>query len=137
MKSNLLVIFDLDGVLIESRDVHYDSLNIALSRVGPNYVITRDEHLSRYDGLGTTTKLKMLTQDKGLPESKHQQIWEDKQVATLRILSEFPKNYVAIDIMQTLKERGWKIAVASNAIRENVLEMHCLPRCDASKHYNY
>lgn len=121
MKSNFLVIFDLDGVLIESRDVHFDSLNIALSRIDPKYVITRDEHLSRYDGLGTTTKLKMLTVDKGLPESVHQKIWEDKQDATLKILAEFPKNYVAIDIMQTLKERGWKIAVASNAIRETVI----------------
>ena len=121
MKSNSLVIFDLDGVLIESRDVHYDSLNIALSRIDPKYVITRDEHLSRYDGLGTTTKLKMLTLDKGLPESTHQKIWKDKQEATLKILAEFPKNYVAIDIMQTLKERGWKIAVASNAIRDTVI----------------
>jgi HAD superfamily hydrolase (TIGR01509 family) len=121
MKSNFLVIFDLDGVLIESRDVHYDSLNIALSRIDPKYVISRDEHLSMYDGLGTTTKLKMLSQNKGLPESNHQQVWEDKQEATLKILSEFPKNYVAIDIMQTLKERGWKIAVASNAIRDTVI----------------
>ena len=121
MKSNFLAIFDLDGVLIESRDVHFDSLNIALSRVDSKYVITRDEHLSKYDGLGTTTKLKMLTNEKGLPESTHQRIWEDKQQATLKILSQFPKNYVAIDIMQTLKERGWKIAVASNAIRETVI----------------
>ena len=121
MNSNFLAIFDLDGVLIESRDVHFDSLNIALSRIDPKYVITKDEHLSKYDGLGTTTKLKMLSQYKGLPESKHQQIWEDKQTATLRILSEFPKNYIAIDIMQTLKQRGWKIAVASNAIRETVI----------------
>lgn len=121
MKSNLLIIFDLDGVLIESRDVHFDSLNIALSKIDPKYVITRDEHLSKYDGLGTTTKLKMLTSDKGLPTALHQQIWENKQQATLKILSEFPKNYVAVDIMQTLKGRGWKIAVASNAIRETVI----------------
>ena len=121
MKSNFLVIFDLDGVLIESREVHYDSLNIALSRVDVKYVISQEEHLSKYDGLGTTTKLKILTEEKGLPESKHQQIWEDKQQATLKILSNFPKNYVAIDIMQTLKEKGWRIAVASNAIRDTVI----------------
>jgi len=121
MKSNFLVIFDLDGVLIESREVHYDSLNIALSRIGQEYIISNQEHLSKYDGLGTTTKLKMLTEEKGLPESAHQQVWEDKQKATLQILSGFPKNYIAIDIMQTLKERGWRIAVASNAIRDTVI----------------
>ena len=64
MKNNFLVIFDLDGVLIESREVHYDSLNIALSRVDPKYVISQEEHLSKYDGLGTTTKLRMLSEEK-------------------------------------------------------------------------
>ena len=75
MKNNFLVIFDLDGVLIESRDVHYDSLNIALSRVDTKYIISQEEHLSKYDGLGTATKLKMLTEEKSLPESNHQQVW--------------------------------------------------------------
>jgi beta-phosphoglucomutase-like phosphatase (HAD superfamily) len=43
-----LVIFDLDGVLIESRELHYHSLNDALSRVGSEYIISREEHLSIY-----------------------------------------------------------------------------------------
>ena len=30
---NKLVIFDLDGVLIDSRDMHYDALNRALAKV--------------------------------------------------------------------------------------------------------
>ncbi len=47
---NKLVIFDLDGVLIDSRDMHYDALNRALAKVDEKYVITREEHLSAYDG---------------------------------------------------------------------------------------
>ena len=60
-------VFDLDGVLLDSRDLHFDALNEALRKVGEQYVISREEHLSKYDGLNTTKKLKMLTEDKGLP----------------------------------------------------------------------
>ena len=54
MKNQKLIIFDLDGVLIDSRDVHYESLNQALALVGKEFVISRSEHLSTFDGLGTT-----------------------------------------------------------------------------------
>ena len=40
---NKLVIFDLDGVLIESRELHYEALNDALRRIGNDFVITREE----------------------------------------------------------------------------------------------
>jgi len=62
-----LVIFDLDGVLVDARQLHYDSLNAALASVDPAYVVDMDEHLSTYDGLSTTKKLDMLTESKGLP----------------------------------------------------------------------
>ena len=121
MKSQKLIIFDLDGVLIDSRDVHYESLNQALALVGKEFVISRSEHLSTFDGLGTTKKLEMLTSMKGLPAEAHSEVWENKQKSTIEILSLLPKNANAIDIMQTLKADGWKIAVASNAIRETVI----------------
>ena len=57
-----LVIFDLDGVLIDTRDLHYDTLNRSLLEAGEQYVITRKEHLSTFDGLSTNKKLKILTE---------------------------------------------------------------------------
>jgi len=69
---NKLIIFDLDGVLIDSREMHYDALNNALRQVGEQYVITKDEHLSFFDGLPTSKKLALLTQKKNLPVDKHQ-----------------------------------------------------------------
>jgi len=62
MSYQKLVIFDLDGVLIDSRDVHYESLNKALAKHGEQYIISRDEHLSKFDGLGTSKKLEMLSE---------------------------------------------------------------------------
>jgi beta-phosphoglucomutase-like phosphatase (HAD superfamily)/dTDP-glucose pyrophosphorylase len=117
---NKLVIFDLDGVLIDSRELHYVALNDALRKVGEQYVIAREEHLSKYDGLNTTKKLKMLTQQKSLPVSTYDQIWQDKQEATFNLVRGFCKEYLLQTIFRRIKARGYKIAVASNSIRETV-----------------
>jgi HAD superfamily hydrolase (TIGR01509 family) len=117
---NKLVIFDLDGVLINSRELHFDALNTALAKVGSQYVISHDEHLSTYDGLSTTKKLNLLTELRELPFNCYDQIWQDKQQATIELIRKLPRNYVADSIITQLKTRGWKIAVASNSIRETV-----------------
>jgi HAD superfamily hydrolase (TIGR01509 family) len=117
---NKLVIFDLDGVLIDSRDMHYDALNRALKKISSKYIINREEHLSLYDGLPTSRKLAMLTERKGLPVDTHQQIWEDKQKATLEIFSELEHDYELMHYFQQLKQRGYQVAVASNSIRNTV-----------------
>jgi HAD superfamily hydrolase (TIGR01509 family) len=117
---NKLIIFDLDGVLIDSRELHYDALNDALRKVGEEYVISRQEHLSLYDGLNTTRKLKMLTQYKGLPVSEYDRVWKDKQNATFELLRRFNPEFYLSAIFNMAKNRGYKIAVASNSIRETV-----------------
>ena len=76
---------NLDGVLIDSRELHFHSLNDALKSVDVKYVIARDEHLSIYDGLNTTHKLKLLSELKGLPLEYHDMIWQRKQLATLEL----------------------------------------------------
>ena len=117
---NKLVIFDLDGVLVDSRDMHYEALNRALEKVDPKYKITKDEHLSSYDGLPTSRKLAMLTETKDLPVEKHQQVWEDKQKATLEIFSNLEHDYELMHYFQQLKSKDYQVAVASNSIRNTV-----------------
>jgi HAD superfamily hydrolase (TIGR01509 family) len=120
MKTNRLCIFDLDGVLLDSRELHYYALNEALKKVDERFIITREEHLSKYDGLNTTKKLKMLTEDKGLPVNYYDQVWQDKQTATFDLIRKFPKDDKLISYFKRLKEQNIKIAVASNSIRETV-----------------
>jgi HAD superfamily hydrolase (TIGR01509 family) len=117
---NKLIIFDLDGVLIESRELHYDALNDALRNIDKKYVIKREEHLSVYDGLSTTKKLELLTTNKDLPQKYYNQIWQDKQTATFDLIKEFPINNKLISIFKEVKSRRYKIAIASNSIRETV-----------------
>ena len=116
-----LVIFDLDGVLIDSKDYHFDALNYALSKVGEKYVITRQEHVSIYDGLPTRPKLELLTKNKELPVEYYDQIWRDKQEETLKVFDEqVRKDYELMGYFQQLKDEGYSIAVASNSIRNTV-----------------
>ena len=112
-----LIIFDLDGVLVEAKNIHFDALNKALGK----YAISWNEHLSTYDGLKTYQKLDMLTNKKGLPAKDHQNIWEQKQKYTLEMLGDLKPNNNLKRVMSKLVEDGYKIAVASNSIRKTVL----------------
>ncbi len=113
-----LIIFDLDGVLVEAKNIHYDALNDALSE---EYAITWNEHLSIYDGLKTNQKLDMLSERKGLDKLLHTEIWNKKQKLTLQKLKLLEPSEVLIELMDSLVERGYKISVCSNSIRKTVL----------------
>ena len=117
---NRLCIFDLDGVLIDSRELHYHALNNALKKIGNEFIVSREEHLSTYDGLNTTRKLEMLSEQKGLDRKHFNQVWQEKQKATFELIRQFPINHTAKYIITQLKLKGWKVAVASNSIRETV-----------------
>ncbi len=116
-----LLIFDLDGVLIDSRNLHYIALNEALKELDEKYMISLHEHLTTFDGLSTTKKLKMLSQKKGLPLDKHDLVWNLKQQKTFDILRKIDNDYNKINQIKKIKEKlNIKIAVASNSIRESV-----------------
>jgi HAD superfamily hydrolase (TIGR01509 family) len=112
------VIFDLDGVLVEAKEIHYEALNEAL---GEKYMITWDEHLSRYDGLKTSQKLEMLTKDKGLPVELYDEVWINKQKLTIEKLRNLSQSEQLIECMSSLTNDDYKIAVCSNSIRKTVL----------------
>lgn len=116
-----LVLFDLDGVITDTKHIHYQALNDAISSFDPNFVITEQEHLSRYDGLKTGTKLKMLSEEKGLPYTAHQQIYNQKQDLTIYHFSQIPIDNRMRNIFKTLKEKGYLLGCCTNCIRKTAL----------------
>ena len=116
------VVFDMDGVLIDAREWHYEALNRALGLLG--YEITRYEHLTTYDGLPTKRKLRMLSVERGLPEELHGFLNSLKQQYTLELVATrckpvFHHQYA----LSQLKAAGYKLGVASNSVRRTVEEM--------------
>ena len=118
-----LIIFDLDGVLVEAKQIHYDTLNQALKEIDEKYIITEAEHLSTYDGLKTTQKLEMLTKSKGLHPEFYDDIWYRKQHLTIEAISQLQPDLQKIELFKELRDRGYKLACASNSIRRSVLVM--------------
>ncbi len=119
IKNIKLIIFDLDGVLVDARELHYEALNKALAAVDKKYVISREEHLSTYDGLSTHSKLRMLEDNKGLPWKLNIEIWQLKQDMTLKIIDGYKVDKRMKNILKKLKSEGYKIACATNSIRES------------------
>lgn len=113
------IIFDMDGVLIDAKEWHYEALNRALSLFG--FEISRHDHLTTYDGLPTKEKLEMLSLERGLPRELHSFINKMKQSYTTEIIhSKCKPRFVQEYALSCLKSRGYKLAVASNAIRDSV-----------------
>lgn len=113
------VIFDMDGVLVEARDWHYESLNKALSLFGSE--ITRYDHLVTFDGLPTKKKLEMLSLEGGLPIKLHDFINDLKQEYTWEIVYTkckpiFHHQYA----LSKLKNEGYILSVCSNSVRKTI-----------------
>lgn len=113
-----LILFDLDGVLVDAKQIHYQALNRAL---GKHFAITPDEHRNIYDGRKTRDKLEMLTATKKLPVELHDEIFYKKQSITVQMMHELPINTCALELFQKLEDAGYAIGVCSNSIRRTVL----------------
>ncbi len=127
------VIFDMDGVLIDAKEWHYDALNKALALVG--YTITRHEHETAFDGLSTRQKLEMLSAKHGLPRRLHAFLNEMKQQYTMDIVYQHCKPTFHHEYaLSRLKRLGYHLAVASNSVRNSVTVMmdksHLAPYLD-------
>ena len=79
------VLFDLDGVLVDACEWHYEALNLALQEVA-GIMIERSEHESTFNGLPTKTKLNILTDQGRLDASDHDAVWSKKQDSTEEVI---------------------------------------------------
>ena len=119
-KNHPLVVFDLDGVLVETKRLHIDALNEALREECSGVEITWSEHLSRYDGMPTDVKLEMLVAEGRMERSSIPQVKRGKQKKTEQALSKLSPNPILVEIVRELKERGAVVGVASNSVRSTV-----------------
>lgn len=118
------VIFDMDGVLIDAKDWHYEAFNRALALFGME--ISRYDHLVTYDGLPTRKKLEMLSMERSLPIVLHEFLNDLKQKFTMELIATqcrptFAHQYA----LGKLRSQGVRLAVCSNSVRSTIeLMMH-------------
>lgn len=112
------ILFDLDGVIVEAKNIHFEALNAALPE---EFKISWKEHLSIYDGLKTNQKLAILTKRKNLPTDLYEDVWKKKQQFTEQALFSLNRNEILIELFQYLKQKEFKIAICSNSIRNTIL----------------
>ena len=114
------VIFDLDGVLVETKDLHWIAFNQALSECGIDHQISMERHVAEFDGLSTNTKLSRLEKEGYVRDDQLREVWLRKQKITKDLLAEIKPRQNIKEVFKYLDEQGIKIAVVSNAIRETV-----------------
>jgi beta-phosphoglucomutase len=123
------VLFDMDGVLIDAKEWHYEALNDVLDLFG--MAIDRDAHLSTYDGLPTRRKLQMLTAARGFPAGLHELVNGLKQGRTAEIAMQRCRPvFHHLYALSSLKRDGMKLGVCSNSVRQSVELMMRLSRLE-------
>ena len=118
-----LIIFDLDGVLCDTPDMHYQTFSQAYFKYS-GVSISKKEHDIDLNGRSTKTKLSMLKQRDYLTEEKCTEIWQTKQRLTFEYIDKhFQRDESKINLLKHLKEKNYKIACASNAIKETIIRI--------------
>lgn len=115
------VIYDLDGVLVDATEWHYESLNEALIEI-VGFKISREEHLTTFNGLPTNTKLEILNKQGKLPKELYQKIWEKKQEKTIEVI----EKDATVDPSKIRLHSGtiqYRKACVTNSIRKTALLM--------------
>ncbi len=108
------IIFDLDGVLADLKELHFLALNQALAEVNPKYIISIDKHLNELDGLPTKIKLAKID----LPLIHWHEVKKRKQQITISLLKKtvfFHKK----DLLSTLSV-DYSLFCCSNSVRETI-----------------
>lgn len=113
-----LVIFDLDGVLVDACEWHRVALNKALIEIS-GIEIRLDEHYTTFNGIPTKQKLKILSEQGVVKAKDHTKISKRKQEITVDLIK---KNCILdktkIDLVTALKKKGIKTACFTNSIRK-------------------
>jgi HAD superfamily hydrolase (TIGR01509 family) len=113
----------MDGVLVNARELHYQTLNQALVEHGYP-AITRAEQAMTYEALPTKQKLRIYSDKRGLPPELHASINRRKQQLTLeRAELDLQIDHVKIAMLRQLHLDGIRLFCASNAVPESVAAM--------------
>ena len=122
MSSNIkAIIFDLDGVLIDARTLHYEAFRQAFESLCPPHTLSWKEHEDLYDGLSTRQKLEKMIDMKIILKEDAARISSEKQRITNILIEKTVKaRPYLINLLKTLRSEGYTLVCATNSIRETL-----------------
>lgn len=113
------ILYDLDGVLVDATEWHYESFNEALKKVA-GFQLSRSEHISTFNGLPTEKKLQILEKEGRIKKEMFQKIWDLKQEKTIDVihdsafrdetkfrLHEGTRNYKKVCVTNSIKKTAY------------------------------
>ena len=108
------IVFDMDGVLLDSEPLHFAALNRALGRDGLR--VNRDEY-ERFIGTTTEAMLESLIERYRLQRA-HAEYLAEYDAAVLDQLDQArPPNDGVVPLMQRARELGMRVGLASSSRR--------------------
>jgi HAD superfamily hydrolase (TIGR01509 family) len=121
MKNTIkLIIFDLDGVLVDACEWHKIAFDNALQKV-KSFSISNEDHKNYFNGLPTKTKINIL-QNKfeiNFTDIEKQEIFDLKQKETIEIINKNCNSDLGkIELLYELKKNFYKVACYTNSIRQ-------------------
>lgn len=118
------IIFDMDGVLINSTKYIWESFNILLKDSGIQF---SNNEIKKYLGFSLRDKLRLWKQDYGIKEYNLEEFSREAGEIELELMKkELHPNKSLNKFLKEAKEKGIKLAVATSSLRwraEKILEV--------------
>jgi HAD superfamily hydrolase (TIGR01509 family) len=129
------IIFDLDGVIVDTKDLHFKALNKALLKSKNKYQISYTDHLKNFDGLPTSEKLNILIKGKLIKSSEKNKIIIEKKKLTTSLIKQEVKFDNKINNLFKKLSKKFSIAIATNSI--NTTLDHCIKVLKLKKYLSF
>ncbi|MGG1949367.1 HAD-IA family hydrolase [Trinickia sp. NRRL B-1857] len=115
MSRNFSLLFDLDGTLVNTDDLHFGAFQVLLGELGRS--ITLETYQSRI--MGATNDVIMREFFPDVPQSRHQQLADRKEALFRASVSRLEPTAGTLELFDWARTRGVGIAVVTNAPRAN------------------
>jgi len=115
------IIFDLDGVLVDARTLHFEAFRQAFELFCPPHTLSWKQHEELYDGLSTRQKLQKMIESTIMSEETATKVSSEKQKLTNILIEKTIRTRpYLIDLLTSLCSEGYTLVCATNSIRETL-----------------